>query len=155
MNRWAVLVGSLVLFVAACCLPAVEFRKNAAGSVVWFGGEALAMGWLGVLLGQFAWLANPLLVFSGPLLALRLRLPAIACAGLAVLFSLNTFVLFGMEVPGDEAGVNKLYLQALREGAWLWFGSLGVMLTGAFVARWVPVQPRRVVVDDSNFFEKS
>jgi hypothetical protein len=50
MNRWAVLVGSLILFVVACCLPALEFRKNATGSVVWLGGEALAMGWLGVFL---------------------------------------------------------------------------------------------------------
>jgi hypothetical protein len=94
-------------------------------------------------------------VFSGLLLALRLRLPAIACAVLAVLFSLNTFLLFGTEVPGDEGGVNKLYLQTLREGAWLWFGSLGVMLAGAFVSRWPPATPRRVSIADSSIFEET
>lgn len=138
MNRNVILTCSVILFVLACSMPALEFRRNEDGFEVWDGGEVLCLGWLGFFLGQFAWLANWPLLASAVLLFFRKRTPSVICAGVALLISLNTFTLFGIEIPGDEGGVNKLFLKSLREGTWLWFASILVMLIGGFIAKLAP-----------------
>lgn len=155
MNRFAIVATSALLFLVACALPVLEFRRNAAGVEVWSGFEVFLMGWLGALLGQFAWYANPFAVLAAGLLCFRLRVPAAVLAGLAILVGLSTFTLFGATVPADEGGVGKLYLQSLREGTWVWFGSLAVLLIGTFVAHLPPRMPtprRQVVLASSDIF---
>lgn len=132
------LIASTVLFVLACALPALEFKRNEAGIEVWEGIQVAFIGGLGLLLGQFAWLANPLLLGAWLSLLWRRRIPTVLCASLALLVGTHTFALFGQSIPADEANVSKLSLSRLREGTWLWFGSMGIVLTGGLLARMPP-----------------
>lgn len=132
-------MGSLVLFLAACYLPALEFRRNEAGREIWSGGQCLAIGWLGLLAVQFAWLANAWLLLAAVFLLQRRRRDCIISVVLALVFSMHVWVLFNGSVPGDEANVSKLFLTRLREGTYLWQASMVVMLVGAIVAKLTPL----------------
>jgi len=87
------------------------------------GWEALLFGWMGVLYGQFAWLANPLyavaLFCSAVARGRWVTLLSLGCVFIGVL----TVTLFFTELPADESNVRKLRLQSLGPGAWLWMGS--------------------------------
>lgn len=50
---------SVALYVAACCLPALEFRNTTNADDVMWGLRALAVGWSGIFAGVMAWYANP------------------------------------------------------------------------------------------------
>ena len=53
----------IAVYVASLLLPAFAEPPNGAGAVSWWHGyTVLALGWLGMLDLQFAWLGNPLLV---------------------------------------------------------------------------------------------
>lgn len=132
MRRHIWLISSAILFCIACALPAVEFRRNESGREIWSGLQIVIMGWLELLLGHIAWLANPLLAVAAVCLIFQKRLATVIFALLALLLSLETFTLFSGSLPGDEADVNRLYLHQLREGAFFWWGSLIVMLIGGF-----------------------
>lgn len=138
MRRNICLICCYILFGLACVLPALEFRRNEDGTEIWAGGIALFNGILGLLMGHVAWLANPLLALGAFSLFHRHRTGAVICAVLALLFSLDTFQLFYETVPGDEAGVNKLYLRQLREGTFCWMGSMVAILIGGIVCEAKP-----------------
>jgi hypothetical protein len=54
----------VVVYLAACCCPALRFDNYYPGDSApqsgntWFGWTALLLGWLGILVGSVAWLAN-------------------------------------------------------------------------------------------------
>jgi hypothetical protein len=133
-----IIACSLILFVTACSIPALEFQRNETGQEIWPGGQALLLGWLGLFNGCFAWLANPLLLVALILLVLRYNIPAAACAGLALLISFNTWVVFSLKLSGDEGGVSTLKLLKIREGTYVWMLSMAIVLAGAFL---VPARP--------------
>jgi hypothetical protein len=57
-------IGLLILWAVTIALPVATIRS--CDSVVRNTGvDILAAGWLGPLIGQFAWLANPLLLLLG------------------------------------------------------------------------------------------
>jgi hypothetical protein len=138
MKAWWVILCSLILFFAACASTALEFTKNESEAVVWPGAAAFFLGALGPLIGCFAWFANPFLLAAMVLLFFRQNFYAGLCAGLALLISLNTWGLFTCDIPGDEGGTSKLILQRIGAGAYLWIGSMAVVLIGAFLV------PRKV-----------
>lgn len=49
----AVVAVSLLLYLAACIMPAMVFDREQ-----WTGLQVLVFGWQGIFLGQFAWYAN-------------------------------------------------------------------------------------------------
>lgn len=157
MSRQAVLICGSILFFLACVFPALEFRRNENGIETWPGFQILIIGWMGMLIGQFAWFANPFLLGAALSLFLKRRRACVICAGLALLISLHTFALFGTTVPADEGGVGKLFLQRVREGTWLWLASIVVMLVGGCLARLDPRPPAQIkpanglpeIVDDA------
>lgn len=132
-ERFVFIGISLLCYAAACVSPCLEMFKQ--GVDVWYGARILVIGWLGLLVGQFAWLANPL--WAVGLLFLTLRRPTIAliASALALLLALQTFMLFGMPLPGDEGGVTKLELLRLRYGFYLWLASLLALFAGTVMLR--------------------
>ncbi len=53
------LMVSAVLYLIACCIPALEFKNSNSPNTVMWGANALAVGWSGIFAGVMAWYANP------------------------------------------------------------------------------------------------
>lgn len=135
VNHRSVLVCAAILFLLACALPALEFRRNETGQDIWWGGQILAFGWLGLFIGQVAWFANPVMIVAALLLFFQRRRICVLCAAVALCLSFDTYSLFAGSIPADEGGVGRLFLTRVREGTYLWQASIGVLAMGALVAR--------------------
>ncbi|AEU36712.1 hypothetical protein AciX8_2395 [Granulicella mallensis MP5ACTX8] len=108
----------------------VEFP---AGHVVKTGTQMALGGLLGPFLGNFAVLANPLLLFSCILVLLRRTRGAILCLAFAVPLALQTFQLMTMPYHEDEGGVLVSYMVHPLAGWYCWFGAILLALTLAVV----------------------
>jgi hypothetical protein len=89
----------------------------------------LLIGWLGVLVGVFAWLANPLLMVVWLLTLLgRQRMVAVACALGSLGFSLS-FLLHD-DIMANEAG-GRSAITEIVAGYWLWNLSIACAIVAA------------------------
>lgn len=100
---------------------------------VYLGYDVLAVGWLGIFSGDYAWYAN-LLVLVAFVLALMARAPRAAAvlSGGSVLLGLDAFRFTGMpshNVPGQP-------LDHLGSGYYVWEVSLAVLLAAQIVVLW-------------------
>ena len=131
------LVGAIYLL--ACCCPALRLDHYYPGigapqpGDTWFGWTALVLGWLGILVGSVAWLANFTLGLTLIFLLCGLRWASLICSTLTLLLSLDFFPLYFAKIPADEGGVGQAVLRPMEIGAWLWFTTLAA----AFLAAWV------------------
>ncbi len=155
-HRWAValiLAVAAVLFVVACSLPAIGFSRNHQEPETWQGIGCLMLGPFGAFMGQFAWFANVAIFFAAVIMALRGWKVSLVLGVLSLLLACNVFTMFGNEFPGDEAGVNKLYMQTLEPGCWVWFASLAVILIGNLVLWKLHTSSREEPVEVTDFIE--
>jgi hypothetical protein len=132
------IVISVFLYLIACATPCLEVSQKS--DPVWYGLRILVIGWLGILVGQFAWLANSLWLAGIVFFVFRKWMATMIFSGLSLLFALNTFTMFVSELPADEGGVNKFHLVHLRIGFYSWLTSLLVLFAGALVMK---IQARR------------
>ncbi len=103
------LLASVLLFVVACCLPALEFKNSSNAIDVMLGARALAVGWSGVFAAVTGWYANPFWLL-----------------GLAL-------AVFGRsKIPGDEGDVTKSTVVQLLPGFYVWMASLVILPVAAF-----------------------
>ncbi|NTZ84181.1 hypothetical protein FCJ61_14525 [Burkholderia metallica] len=123
------LVASMLLYLVA--MFTTPFRTGAPNPHPWADGwEVLLTGWTGVLVGIYAWLANPLVFGAWLLTVKRLRVQAAVLAALALLFGLS--FLSQHQIMVNEAGsVEPVYLDAI--GYWCWLASFGTALAGAML----------------------
>jgi hypothetical protein len=133
MVRFIVLAVSLFLFGLACASPTLIFLRNDTTEETWAGYMVLFLGWMGPLVGQFAWYANPLLLLGMITFVFRKWIATLVFIVLTLLMAANTFLLFFQEVPADEAGVNMLTLQNLHLGFYLWIASILTIGIGAVI----------------------
>ena len=140
VNYRLVLAGAIVLiYLVACFCPALRMDKYYSGNSIpqssetWFGWMALLLGWTGVLMGSFAWLANFVLWLSLIFLLYGLRWASLISSGLTILISLDLFPLFWTNIPADEGGVGRAVLRPLEIGAWLWFASIAAAFVCACI----------------------
>lgn len=137
----AIVLG--VGWVAALALPVATFGHGEGER--WAGWAVLCLGWLGFLLGQFAWIAN--FLFAGALILLvRGRPPLVWGLMVGVLTSLlAAHALTFRQVFGNE-GVTPVL--AYGAGYYLWIGVTflaGVALCLAAVAgTWGPREQARI-----------
>lgn len=131
MNRlanayWAWFFGlSCLLFVVACALPAIEgqsFGETGSSIASHAGVLVLVFGWIGVLQGQFAWLANPLLLLTWILLLARRWTMAILVGILAFVAGSQTFAAPGSTYTTSL--LSTMVVRGLQLGAYIWFASL-------------------------------
>jgi hypothetical protein len=128
-------IVSIVLFVAACCTPALEFRHSDGPNTVMWGAQILAVGWSGVFAGIVAWYANPFWLAGLIFDLLRKPTPAAAAGVIAIAIACSTFAILGREMPADEGDVTKMAVVRLLPGCYVWLASLVAIPLAAAAAR--------------------
>ena len=134
-EHYFVIGASAAVFAIACVLPALTFQNLNGTEQSWRGGMIFLLGWMGALVGQFGWFANPLLLGSWLSAGFRWRPGTVLFAAVALLIATQSFALFGEAIPADEGGVNKLTLTHMTPGFYFWMGSIVIALAGGFFVR--------------------
>ncbi len=143
---WAMLlVSSVVLFLVACALPALAFKRDSGLSEQTSGLSALTMGWLALKPPQVGWLANVFVVIAW--IATLARAPVLAriAALLAVLAGLSSLMLFRDPAPAGSTG--QMWLMDLLPGFYVWIVSL---LDALIAAMLVTVRRPRADVEQTS-----
>ena len=134
IGRRAMVGVAVMSYVAACVTPVLRFDQieNAMRPPqIMKGYEVLLLGWQGVFIGNFAWMANVLLLASALLLLTSRVRAASICAAIAFVVALQTLTLFGARVIADEGGVTHMTMSRLYVGFYLWIASIAVVLAGS------------------------
>jgi hypothetical protein len=119
---------SVVIFVAAMTQPA--FYQNRAAEPVTHAIWLLLSGFMGILIGYFEWIANPLLLYSWISARKKRVVPALLTALLAIAFILSFLSVKKMDWPGMATDTHP-DVQGYAAGYWLWLASAGVMVVGS------------------------
>jgi hypothetical protein len=134
ISRRAIVGVAVISYVAACVAPVLRFDQieNATRPPqIMRGYEVLLLGWQGIFAGNFAWMANVLLLASALLLLTSHVRAAAISAGIALVVALQTLTLLGARVIADEGGVTHMTMSRLYVGFYLWIASIAVMLAGS------------------------
>lgn len=134
--RLCVVLLSAALFIVSLCLPAILFRDTipdgrgtnfpriATGTENVSGMGMLLSSIFGPSFGNFAGLANPLLLLSWILLLARKTRAALICSIAAALLTLQTFQLYSHPMMLDEGGVVQGTLIHPLAGYYFWIASI-------------------------------
>jgi len=130
----AILAASLVLFLL--CLTQDGFVVDGDNPRAWSqAGYLLLLGWLGLLAGIVAWLANPLLIAAWIAFALRSHRAALAL-GIAALLCALSFLAVDTVMVSEAPSFAKV--TGLGLGYWLWIASMAVLAAGSALALTAP-----------------
>ncbi len=127
--------ASMLLFIASLTQDCF-FIDRAENPRAWANGFGLLMtGWLGVLVGVNAWVANPtLLVAWLAMWSPNHKRYSIGASAIALLLALS--FLQHESLVTDEAG-NRSLITGYGIGYWLWIGSIAIALLGS--CSWISV----------------
>jgi len=127
---WKVVLGSSVaLFVA--CLTQDGYYIDDPDPRKWSPGWGLLLfGWMGLLSGTVAWLANPLLFASWVFLAMSKFRAAFYLALGAFLIAMS-FLLNSEVISSTKPDYSKIVGYGI--GYWLWIASALILAVGAGV----------------------
>jgi hypothetical protein len=125
-----ILILSVALYVASLALPAI--RELGVGPSVPpdRGLAVLALGWLGVLAGQFGWLANLFWVIGAYCLSRRHWTAAAITSTIAVLVAADSFRMYATGMAGDSGTPHDIQLLA---GFYVWWAGMWVLSAGAWL----------------------
>jgi hypothetical protein len=124
-------VISFMLFVASLTQDAFYIDK-ADNPRAWSSGFGLLLvGWMAVLDGVWAWLANPALAVTWLLMCLRRTRVALGFAFAALGLSLS--FLRHSQILSDEGGGHSR-ITGYSVGYWLWIASISMTVGGCLAA---------------------
>jgi len=124
-----IILPSVLLFIAACLLPAyqmVEIKSQEPDTLS--GLTCLLFGWAGFFMRQIAWLANVLLGVAWLAIRVRSYVTAICMLLIGTLIACHAFTFLGNVVWADEAAARRLRAVAFGVGLYLWLASFLVPL---------------------------
>lgn len=125
-----VIAASAVLYAVSLILPAISETYPGGMRIDEQGYLILAMGWMGILIGQVGWFANPAWLLAVVLLWLRRWKGAARASVVAVLLGAVSFALYRTGLPSDSGATIEA---GLLIGFSAWWGSLWVLAAGAVV----------------------
>jgi hypothetical protein len=108
-QRLAVTGLIVLIYLVACCCPALTFDNYYSGNTApqstetWFGWTTLLLGWLGILVGSVAWLANFVLGLTLIFLMCGLRWATLISSAVTFLLSLDFSPIFSANIPATKA----------------------------------------------------
>jgi hypothetical protein len=129
---------ALLLYLAACAMPALEFEQIenlARGPAIMKGYETALLGWQALFAGNFGWLANLPFAIGLVFVLTGSWRPAAVCCGIALLLALDSLLLMGERIKADESGLNHMVLSRLYPGFYLWLTSIAAALFGSIWLR--------------------
>jgi hypothetical protein len=129
------LLASIALFLLACGMPALEFKKSNGATDVMLGLRALVVGWSGIFAAVTAWYANPFWLLGVTLAHFRKPVFAALAGILAIAIASAVFSIVGRELPGDEGNVTKTTVVKLLPGCYLWLASLVLLPLAALLQK--------------------
>jgi len=124
---------SLLLYLAACCSPALLFTTVARDSLTpvthdtMWGFQVLLKGYLGIVLGIIAWYANPLWLAALLLARFQWLKAAFAVALASLVVALTTFLAIGKDLAVWASDQYHQHLSAPLPGCFLWIASLAAV----------------------------
>lgn len=124
---------SVFLLVVACVLPVLAFKEP--NQETWFGWSVLFIGAFGIFIGQFAWLANPILALSWLASLFRWWIASAVIAFFALVVALSSFTIVGESIPMDEGGVRHATVSFLHVGFYVWLLAFLAMIAGPIVLK--------------------
>lgn len=130
--------ASVLLFIASLFLDGFYIDRPDDPRAWSPGYGLLLLGWMAVLMGVPAWLANPAVMAAWILLLVDLKRAAFAAAALAMLFALS-FLLWD-KIITDEAG-NYSKITGYGSGYWCWVASAAMAFLGGIVAICIARKP--------------
>lgn len=132
------LLSFVVVYTIACALPAMRLTGRRE---VFAGVEVMVMGWHGLRMGQYGWLAHfPALIALRCVMHGR-TLYAIILASFSLLLGLHSFWLIGREIVLGEEPLNTVRVVSLASGYYVWMAALALPLAFALLLR----RPRSVL----------
>lgn len=134
-SRWYIPAASLFLYLIACILPCLEFRNHTVQ--IYYGYSILFLGWMAIVVGQIAWLANPLWLLSMAFFVFRRWTLSLTFSAISILFAASTFLLYRQQLPDADGSGVKIQLTSLRVGFYVWLTSLAVTGAGAIYIRMI------------------
>jgi len=127
---------SVLLFVAACCLPALEFRSVETGAPdVMFGARALVVGWSGIFAAVMGWYANPFWLVGVIFAAFKKPMFSAMAGIIALAISCSVFFDLGRELPADEGNVTHTRIARVLPVCYVWMASMAALPLLALVRK--------------------
>jgi hypothetical protein len=133
-STWFIPATSLFLYAVACALPCLEYETFAGEREIWYGYAILLEGWMAILVGQVAWLANPLWLLAMLFFVFRRWSLALTCALGGLLLAGSALLLFRQNVVLDIGG-GIIPQQRPLIGVPVWLLSQLVLFIGAVLMR--------------------
>ncbi len=147
------LIACLLPYLIACALPVAVNCVNQNGKPEQFSGLwLLSIGWMGPLLGQFAWFANVFNIGAVASLLSGSYRTSIGFSIITLVVSLDTFAWLVQEVYLDEGGVHKCTLDSLSAGAYFWFLAL---LAPLFLSLYIQRKKKNDALEQMSVAEKT
>ena len=118
------IVVSAVLWAISLLQPALLVNGEHGN---WYGMDILAIGWVGILTWQFAWLANVTLILTWIMSwMLRIRVMMVTLF-LTIILATQVFLTNTMSIPLNESGACCIEILEYQSGSYFWFASIVVM----------------------------
>jgi hypothetical protein len=136
-------VVSVVIFLFA--MTQAAFYQNRPAEPVTHAVWLLASGWLGVLIGYFEWIANPLIFYSWISARRKRILPALLASIAAVGLILSFLLRKKMDWPGMATDTHP-DIQGYAPGYWLWLASALVMVLASGVEFLLGMRKSKIAV---------
>jgi hypothetical protein len=133
-TRLAIIALALTAYIAACAAPALRFElleRASESPQIMRGFEAALLGWQAIFVGNFGWVANPVLFLSLLFILMGHWRTAAVCATLGLFVALHSLMLVGKRIIADEGGVTHMVLSEMYSGFYLWLTSILIAAGGS------------------------
>ena len=129
LNYWEITAKLLVIVGLICFSLSLYYVALFTSGDDLYGIWILLIGWMGLIIFQLSWLANPLNLLALLLLSSKPKM-SLFLTMIAFLLASQTFLF--MEIP---TGLNqeRIYIKELGMGFYLWYAANGIFVIAALI----------------------